>query len=265
MAVLRKILDKLIYTDKYPDLEFSMSDSNIGARKKKNVRNHLFIVYGVINNILKSGKGCVDIQIYDLIQAFDALWLESCMNDLYNYLPENQRDDKLALVYQTNISNLVAVNTEVGQTERINMPKIVQQGEAWVPMECSVSIDTLGKLCTERGENLYKYKELVNIVPLAMVDALLGIAPCGIKSPEMNTFMNTQILIKRLKFYTPDGQGKTKCHKMHVGRENEHCPELRVHGTEMQNVFSDVYLGDVICADGKTKGTYKQGSPRAQG
>ena len=253
LAVLRKILDKLIYTDKYPDLEFSMSDSNIGARKKKNVRNHLFIVYGVINNILKSGKGCVDIQIYDLIQAFDALWLESCMNDLYDYLPENQRDDKLALVYQTNISNLVAVNTAVGQTERINMPKIVQQGGAWGPMECSVSIDTLGKLCTERGENLYKYKELVNIVPLAMVDDLLGIAPCGIKSLEMNTFINTQIEMKRLKFHTPDAQGKTKCHKMHVGRENEHCPELQVHGTEMQNVFSDVYLGDVICADGKNK------------
>ena len=87
-------------------------------------------------------------------------------------------------------------------------------------MECSVSIDTLGKLCTERGENLYKYKELVNIVPLAMVDDLLGIAPCGIKSLEMNTFINTQIEMKRLKFHTPDAQGKTKCHKMHVGREN---------------------------------------------
>ena len=39
LAVLRKILDKLVYLEKYPHLEQNMSDSNIGARKKKNVRN----------------------------------------------------------------------------------------------------------------------------------------------------------------------------------------------------------------------------------
>ena len=110
-----------------------MSDSNIGARKNKNVRNHLFIVYGVINSVLNGGKDCIDIQIYDLVQAFDALWLEDCLNYLYDALPENKRDDKLALVYQTNVKNLVAVNTAVGQTERVNIPKIVQQGGAWGP------------------------------------------------------------------------------------------------------------------------------------
>ena len=52
LAVLRKILDKLVYLDKYPGLEQNMSDSNIGARKKKNVRNHLFIVYGIRNSNL---------------------------------------------------------------------------------------------------------------------------------------------------------------------------------------------------------------------
>ena len=128
LAVLRKILDKLINLDKYPDLDLSMSDSNIGARKNKNVRNHLFVVYDIVNSILNGGKGCVDIQIYDLVQAFDALWLEDCLNDLYDALPDNKRDDKLALVYQTNVKNLVAVNTAVGQTERVNMPNIVQQG-----------------------------------------------------------------------------------------------------------------------------------------
>ena len=56
LAVLRKIMDKLLYLDEYPELEKSMSDSNIGARKDKNVRNHLFIVYGVIQNDLREGS-----------------------------------------------------------------------------------------------------------------------------------------------------------------------------------------------------------------
>ena len=156
LAVLRKILDRILYLEKYPYLEKNMSDSNIGARKRKNVRNHLFIVYGVINSVLKEGRGCVDIQIHDLVQAFDALWLQDCMNDLYDCLPEQQRDRKLALIYQTNINNLLAVNTPVGQTDRVNMPQIVQQGGGWGPMECSISIDKLGRICSQIRQYLYK-------------------------------------------------------------------------------------------------------------
>jgi hypothetical protein len=78
-----------------------MSDSNIGARKRKNIRNHLFIIYGVINSVLKAESECIDIQIYDLVKAFDVLWLADTMNDLWDTLPEHARDDKLGLVKQT--------------------------------------------------------------------------------------------------------------------------------------------------------------------
>ena len=50
-----------------------MTDSNIGARKKRNIKNHLFIVYGIINSVLKGESESVDIQIYDLVKAFDVL------------------------------------------------------------------------------------------------------------------------------------------------------------------------------------------------
>ena len=53
LSVLRNIIDKLIYEDKYPDIEESMSDSNIGARRDKNIRNHLFVIYGIINSDFK--------------------------------------------------------------------------------------------------------------------------------------------------------------------------------------------------------------------
>ena len=81
------------------------------------MKNHLFIVYGIINSILKEEKSCIDIQIYDIVKAFDALWLEDCMNDMFDSLPSKQRDDKLALVYEANRNNLMAVNTSVGLTE----------------------------------------------------------------------------------------------------------------------------------------------------
>ena len=125
ITVFKKILDKLLYEDKYPHIDANMSDSNIGARKNMNIKNHLFVVYGVINSVLNEEKSCIDIQVYDLVQAFDSLWLEDCMIDMYDSLPSNQRDDKLAVIYESNHNNLVAVNTSVGQTERVNIQDIV--------------------------------------------------------------------------------------------------------------------------------------------
>ena len=265
LSVLRKILDKMVYMEKYPELDLAMSDSNIGARRNKNVRNHLFIVYGIINSVVKEGRGCVDIQIYDLVQAFDALWLQDCMNDMWDCLPESERDRKLALVYETNRTNLVAVNTPVGLTDRVNMPEIVQQGSGWGPIQCSVSIDKLGRQCTQGRKYRYRYKDKVDTVLLAMVDDLLGIAPCGFQSIAMNTFINVQIEMKKLRFHTPGPDGKTKCHKIHVGNQNEFCPTLFVHGTNMKSATSDTYLGDVISDDGSNKLNIASRVSRGQG
>ena len=47
LTVLKKTLDKLMYHDMYEDIDKNMSDSNIGARKDRNIRNHLFMIYGI--------------------------------------------------------------------------------------------------------------------------------------------------------------------------------------------------------------------------
>ena len=117
-------------------------------------------------------------------------------------------------------------------------------------MECSNSVDKLGKKCFDRGVHFYLYKHLVRVIPLAMVDDILGISVCGNKSIAMNTFINTNIEMKKLKFHTPNTTGKSKCHKLHIGKSNKLCPELLVHGCSMEMVQSDTYLGDVISSDG---------------
>ena len=110
----------MLYNDLYPELELNMSNSNIGAMKKKNIRNHLFIVYGIINSVVRGESPCVDIQIFDLKKCFDALWLDDVMNDLFDSVPQSGQNDKLALLYKANSENLVSVKTSVGLTERKN-------------------------------------------------------------------------------------------------------------------------------------------------
>ena len=104
-----------------------MSDSNIGARKNKNVRNHVWIVNGVLNEVL-SGKQShnIDIQILDYQQCFDSLWLQACLNDAYE---SGIQDDSLTLLYNVNKSVNIAVRTPVGQTERRTIPNVVMQGD----------------------------------------------------------------------------------------------------------------------------------------
>ena len=150
------IIDRVLYDEYYPSLEENMSPSNIGAMKNKNIRNHLFILYGIINSVMQGEQKCIDIQIYDVKQCFDALWLEDCMLDLHSATPKDQHNDRLALIYKANEENLVAVKTPVGLTSRVNLPAIVMQGGTFGPMQCSNSIDSLGKKCISRQEHLYK-------------------------------------------------------------------------------------------------------------
>ena len=66
-----------------------------------------------------------------------------------------------------------------------------------------------------------------------------------------NVFINLKIEMKKLEFHTPDANGKSKCHKLHIGKENMTCPELKVHGTAMGQVSEDTYLGDIVSRDGR--------------
>ena len=54
VTILRSILMRLIYMDCYNVINESMSDSQVGARREKNVRNHLWIVNGIISDVLST-------------------------------------------------------------------------------------------------------------------------------------------------------------------------------------------------------------------
>ena len=101
------------------------------------------------------------------------------------------------------------------------------QGGVFGPLQCSNSIDIIGKKCFNNGEHLYSYKNMANIMPLSMVDDLLAVAPCNRKSLALNTFINVQVELKKIRFHTPDEKGKTKCHVMHVVKQMENVPNSR--------------------------------------
>ena len=152
--VLKSIFMKMVWSFVYEILDQNMSDSNVGGRRKKSIRNHLFIINGIINDVLHGKREPVDIEIIDYRQCFDSMWLSESVNDLFE---SGIQDDNLALIHAANAENLVAVKTPVGLTERKLVEKIVMQGEVTGPGQCSNQIDTFGKECLEEGKLLYKY------------------------------------------------------------------------------------------------------------
>ena len=262
--LVRTILMKLIYQDKYPVVDESMSDSQIGARKKKNIRNHIFVLNGIINEAIQTKGKAIDVLIYDYRQCFDALWLDECINDLYD---AGVKDDELALIYEANKVNRVAVKTPFGLTSRETVNKIVLQGEVFGPLQCSVTVDTFGKECLSEDKLLYNYKD-VKVPALAMVDDLACISNSGVDSVEMNAFINTKTNIKKLQF------GSDKCHQLHIGNKEHIQPDLFIDNWEVTKISEtntgvsnltdtnsgeirvevaekDTYLGDIITNDGK--------------
>ena len=268
VSILRTILMKLIYQDKYEVIENSMSDSNIGARKKKNIRNHIFVVNSIIYDVLSSkSKKPIDIMVLDYKQMFDSECLFECMNDVYE---AGVDDDYFVMMYEANRENFVAVKTPSGITRREPFYEIVMQGDVLAPLISSLQVDTMGKECIQENKHMYYYKDSVPIPPLGLVDDLFTITNCGYKTTLMNEYINSKTAMKRLQF------GTSKCVKMHIGKSCNKtlCRDQFVGGWKMyivsdkkdgklsQNEYFEgyeqmgekkeqMYLGDIISEDGK--------------
>ena len=74
-------LQKLVNLDIYDILGDNLSDSNVGARKKRNIRNHSLIVNSSIHeaNKNKKSKG-LEILIANYRQCFDGMSLPITLN-----------------------------------------------------------------------------------------------------------------------------------------------------------------------------------------
>ena len=196
LVTIRTIVDKLIYLDEYKTIDDNLTDCNVGARKKRNIRDNLFVVNGVINSVIKKNDKPIDVGLFDIIKCFDTLWLKECLNDLYEAGLQNSN---LNLLYEGNKECFMSVKTPGGKTERVKMDEIVMQGSVWGPLLCTGTMDKIGKKAYKTGATLYKYKGLVSVPPLGMVDDELTMAECGAQSTLTNAMINNFTESKKLK------------------------------------------------------------------
>ena len=46
-------MDKLIYNDEYPTIDDHLTDSNVGARQNRNIRDNIFVINAIMNNVTR--------------------------------------------------------------------------------------------------------------------------------------------------------------------------------------------------------------------
>ena len=116
VTIYRSILMKLINRDISDIVESNMSDSQIGSRKNKNVRNHIWVLNAAITDTLsKKCKQSIDVQVLDVKQCSDGLWTKECINDMFRAGVQNEN---LALIYEASKNTNFAVKTPVGITKK---------------------------------------------------------------------------------------------------------------------------------------------------
>ena len=93
--VFINILYKLLYFDLYEKIDDSLTDCNVGSRKRRNIRDNLFVINAISNQSKQKNKEAFDVCVYDVRKCFDSLWLHECFNDLWDAGLQN---DKLSIL-----------------------------------------------------------------------------------------------------------------------------------------------------------------------
>ena len=249
VTIFRNILDRLIFNDEYQTIENNLTDSNVGGRRGINIRDHIFVLNAIINSVKKGNAEACDITVNDVEKCFDALWVQECMNTLFECGLNN---DKLVLLYEETKSAMIAIKTSSGITQREHIENIIMQGTVFGSLICTAVMDKLAKIFYKNENLLYKYKDTVEIPVLGMVDDVLSVAPCSSKSVMTNATINTFMELNKLKL------AEKKCAKIHIGKNNNSCPTLKVHEHIMKESNTEKYLGDTISANGTINETIQQ-------
>ena len=257
VAKVRSICERVIYSEEYEKIDANMSFSNVGGRRNRNIRDNLFVVYASINDVINGGGKSFDIQGYDVIKCFDEMWHEEAMNDLWDV---QVQDDRFCLLSKLDEKCRVVVKTPCGTTDSFELSNIVLQGSVFGPLKCAVQMDTIGRQALTTGFGVFKYRNVVDIPALAMIDDVMGMASCGDNSIEMNAIINSKMEIKKLRL------SEEKCFKIHICKSDKLClQQLKVHDKYMKNVSQATYLGDVISENGTIDETIAQRGQKATG
>ena len=136
LPIVRNILDRLVTYEEQESLT-NMGQFQVGNQKERNIRDHTLIIHAIVNEA-KEQKRNIDILFTDIKQCFDSIWLDEATNDLYD---SGLTSRNLNILYEGNSKTRMCVETNFGQSDRVELKKVVMQGSVTGGSYCSNQID----------------------------------------------------------------------------------------------------------------------------
>ena len=87
------------------------------------------------------GKG-VFITFYEIEKCFNSLWLQDCINALWD---NGVQDDSLYFIYLLSKKASILINTSLGRTDPFVLENLVKQGTVLGPVLNNCSLDRVPK------------------------------------------------------------------------------------------------------------------------
>ena len=193
--------------------------------KGKGAVDDLFILRGIINHANYLGKELL-LTFIDTEKCFDSLWLEDCINSLWDL---DVKDDILCLIYLMNIKATVIIETPLGDTDPLFLSNfVVKKVFGPVLNNCS-----LNKLSTDSiGYNFGS----VQIKSMEFVDDLADPNRDKQSALASNAVLQAIQHEKRLTFFAE------KCELLKINSRDDTC--VKINGRSMKQVDVACYLGD---------------------
>ena len=254
LPIVRNILDRLIYGDEYENVSQNMGCFQVGSKKGRNIRDHTLVLHAIINEA-RTMKLNIDVNLYDIEQCFDSIWLQEALNDLYN---SGVNSRNLNILFNGNSKTRMLVKTRLGNTDRVMLENLVMQGSVPGPILCSNQLSKLSNKMFKEG-SVYMYLKKIPVPALIMVDDIATIQTCGsIESMDLNIKCESFVKSKKLKFQVEKG----KCQYVHIG--NDKCKsKYFANNYKIFEEKSAKYLGDYISND--TDVLYEKRAQKAMG
>ena len=139
VPIISVIFEKLLKNRITPTLEQNMSKFQNGGMRGKGVVDNVFLLRGLLDHAKYLGKE-VWVTFYDIEKCFDSLWLQDCINSLWE---NGIKDDILSLVYFFNTKANIVVESPFGETKPFICSSIVKQGTVLGPVLDNCSLDRI--------------------------------------------------------------------------------------------------------------------------
>ena len=219
VVILTIIFEKVIKNRILPFLSRNMTQFQTCGTKGKGVVDNLFILRGITDHSVYLNKPTL-VTFYDIDKCSDSLWLEDCINSLWE---NGVQDDTIYLIYLLNAKASVTVNTPFGRTPVFELKHIVRQGTVLGPILNNCSLHAIS-----RDGSGYQMGHAV-VKPMEFVDGLAG-PNHNIQSASVSNQIIEQIQQeKRPNFST------RKCKLLVIGQVEDNC-NLEVNNTTIKRV-----------------------------